>query len=199
MSRTRRRPRSDAGFTIVELLVAVVILGVITVPLSNAVIGILHNAQGTSARLELSHDAQIAGAYFAADAATLGVRDYVTEPVGGGVAFNRSFYVGSGGPACGPSSIVKILSDNWQGGSAATDVVSYFVDGTDLRRAKCERGSTTPSSNTVVAHHVKTVGALKCKPSCSDNAPQTLELTLTVATAQADDYTFTLSGQRRQT
>ena len=49
--------RRDAGFTLIELLVTVVILGLIMLPLGNAIIGVLHNYNATSDRLALSHDA----------------------------------------------------------------------------------------------------------------------------------------------
>ena len=74
--RYARRPAGEAGFTLAELLMAVVIIAVIAVPLGNAVIGFLRNTDATSDRLALSHDEQISAAYFAADVAAIGLRDY---------------------------------------------------------------------------------------------------------------------------
>ena len=54
--------RRDAGFTLVELLITIVILGIITVPLSGVLIGFFRNADATSDRMALSHDAQISAA-----------------------------------------------------------------------------------------------------------------------------------------
>jgi len=84
-----RRGRADDGFTLVELVLAILIIGVITVPLSNAVIAYLHNADATTARLLESHDAQIASAYWAQDVASIGIRN-TTSPY----ALNQSVWTG---------------------------------------------------------------------------------------------------------
>ena len=52
---------SDAGFTLVELLVSLVVIGLIVVPLGNAVVSILRNADVTNGRLSESHHVQITG------------------------------------------------------------------------------------------------------------------------------------------
>ena len=74
--------QDERGFTLVELLVAIVIIGIIAVPLGNVVISYLHNTDATTARLSESHDAQISAAYFAADVASVGVRSttYSSDP-----------------------------------------------------------------------------------------------------------------------
>ena len=71
-----RHRRDDAGFTLVELLISFVILGVIALPLAEVVIGYLKNTNTSIARLRASHDMQIAAAYFARDVANVGVHDY---------------------------------------------------------------------------------------------------------------------------
>ena len=70
----RRGPAADDGFTLVELIIVILIIGVITVPLGNIVLGYLRNADETTARMLESHDAQIASAYWAQDVASIGVR-----------------------------------------------------------------------------------------------------------------------------
>ena len=63
------KPARDAGFTLIELLLVIVILGVIVLPLSNAVIGVLRNETTTQNRMVLSHDAQVSTTNFAQDVA----------------------------------------------------------------------------------------------------------------------------------
>lgn len=74
--------QDERGFTLVELLVAIVILGIIAVPLGNVIIGYLRNTDATTARLSESHDAQVSAAYFSADVASVGVRSttYSADP-----------------------------------------------------------------------------------------------------------------------
>jgi Tfp pilus assembly protein PilE len=71
-----RHRRDEAGFTLVELLISFVILGLIALPLAEVVIGYLKNTNTSIARLRASHDVQIAAAYFARDVANVGVHDY---------------------------------------------------------------------------------------------------------------------------
>src|SRR6266498_3092358 len=104
-----RLRNSEDGFTLVELLVAIVIMAVITVPLANAVMGVLHNQAETSDRMALSHDAQISASYFARDVASVGLRDYTTDPdAGGSLPFTASIQVSAaynaGGKTCGTAT-----------------------------------------------------------------------------------------------
>ena len=46
-----RGPGGDDGFTLVELIIAIIIIGVITVPLGDVVFGFLRNADETTGAL----------------------------------------------------------------------------------------------------------------------------------------------------
>ncbi|HZX04957.1 prepilin-type N-terminal cleavage/methylation domain-containing protein [Kribbella sp.] len=209
-----RRTRTDAGFTLVELLVAVAILAVITVPLANVVIGAFHNTTDTSDRLELSHDAQISSSYFARDVAGVGLRDWAAVnanavPFKQSVQLNASY--DAGGYTCGSSTtstaVLRLLSDAWQGVPQAdptTDVVAYYLlpagAVSELHRIKCIGPATTPASDVVLAHNVKP-GSLTvtCSSTCESTAvPATISLTFQVTKGSAGDYPITLNGQRRQ-
>ena len=65
-----------AGVTLPEVLVAVTILAIIIIPLSDALIGFVRNTDATTRRMNESHDIQLATAYFAQDVQNLGVRDW---------------------------------------------------------------------------------------------------------------------------
>jgi prepilin-type N-terminal cleavage/methylation domain-containing protein len=206
--------RRDAGFTLVELLIAVVILGLITLPLGNAVIGVLHNYNDTSDRLALSHDAQISAAFFARDVAATGIRDYSgTGQAANGVPFKASIQAdltnlvpyNAGGVVCGdattPAALFRFLSDDWTTSGSApvegTDVVAYYLSGSELHRLKCAGGTT---SGAILAHNVDP-GSVKltCSAGACDGAATPQQVTLTFTTIRpGTTYPVTLSGQWRQ-
>jgi len=81
LARLRRLSSDDRGFPLVEMLVAIVVLGVITVPIGNVVISALKHTDDTSSRLTESHDAQLSAAWFAQDVANFGTRDQLGDPL----------------------------------------------------------------------------------------------------------------------
>lgn len=205
-------PHRDDGFTLVELLIAIVVLGVVVLGLGNVLIVAFRNTDATSARLALSHDAQISAAYFAQDFAATGRRDYsAATSAGGSVAFLPSVQVNAaydaGGTSCGtaatPTALVRLLSDDWDYSGASptlrTDVVAYYLSGAELHRLKCV-ASSTPSSDVVLAHDVDTpTVAVTCSSACTATpVPQQMTLAFTVTTPSAAPYPITLNGQRRQ-
>jgi prepilin-type N-terminal cleavage/methylation domain-containing protein len=219
-----RLREDDAGFTLVELLMSVVILGIIAVPLAGVVLGYLQNAGATSARMSESHDAQMAAAYFAQDVQALGVRDYsdtttfdhpLLSSVETGVAAAAGAY--PCGPAGTPDAVVRLAWDDWDGvpsGASASPIrvrAAYVVqNGTELHRLVC-RGSSAAVSDIVVAHDlVSPFAAVTCTDragiaaACTGGGtavPGTVSLRLTIQDPQSDagsTYSVTLTGQRRQ-
>jgi prepilin-type N-terminal cleavage/methylation domain-containing protein len=210
-----RRAHTDAGFTLVELLVAIAILAVITVPLANVVIGAFRNTTNTSDRLELSHDAQISSSYFGRDVAEVGLRDWANVNADA-VPFKQSVQLGAaynaGGYICGsaatPAAPVRLLSDAWDPAismqAASTNVVAYYlkpIDATagELHRIKC-LGPATTGVDLVLAHNVK-LGSLvvTCSSACEGvPVPGKISVTFKVTKASVGDYPITLNGQRRQ-
>ncbi|HVK26257.1 MAG TPA: prepilin-type N-terminal cleavage/methylation domain-containing protein [Actinokineospora sp.] len=201
--------RDEAGFTLVELLMAIVILSVITIPLTSLIISGMRNTTTSSSRMELSHDAQISSTYFGHDVATVGIRDYAAAQGAGGVGFKASIQLdaayNAGGYTCGtattPVARLRLLSDRWDNTGASptmsVDVVAYYLAGTELHRIKCA-GSVT---DIVVAHYV-TPGSLavNCGGACDTAAvPQQVTLSFTVTKPNATTYSISLNGQRRQT
>lgn len=203
--------RSDAGFTLVELLIVVVLLGVVVAPVATAVMLSIRTTDATSRRLELSHDAQQSSAFFAQDVATTGLRDYSGQIANGEVPFSPSVQLDAaydaGGQVCGsaatPVSVLRLLSDDWDTSTPAatrrTVVVAYYLAGTELHRLRCV-GSAAPASDAVVAHNVAPGSAVvACSSTCTAAAvPQWVKLSFTAAAGDADPYPVTLFGQRRQ-
>jgi len=221
---TPPRSRDDSGFTLVELLISIVILGIIAGPLAGVVLSYLKNTGATSARMSESHDAQMAAAYFAQDVQALGVRDYsdaatfdhpLLQSVEAGVAATGGAY--PCGPAGTPNAVVRLAWDDWAGvpvgsGGAPTRVrVAYIVEnGTELHRVVC-RGSAAVVSDVVVARDLvipfATVactdggGAAAACTGGGTAVPGTVSLALTIhdpQSASGTSYSVTLTGQRRQ-
>jgi prepilin-type N-terminal cleavage/methylation domain-containing protein len=209
--------RRDDGFTLVELMIVMILLGIITLPLGNAVLAFVRNTDATTARLGESHDAQISSAYFAQDIASIGTHDWSAYPyplkqsVETGVAYDGSdgskYPCGSAGT---PNALVRMAWDDFAGPSSppTSVVVSYFVKTVgaeqQLHRIRCV-GSTTPTSDLVMVHHLDASGpTITCSTVCTGSGaavPQYVTLVLRVRDPSAANalYTVTLTGQRRQT
>jgi prepilin-type N-terminal cleavage/methylation domain-containing protein len=209
------RSSDDAGFTLVELLMSIVILGVIMAPLTGVVLTYFRNADATSARLNESHDAQITAAWFSQDVQALGVRDYTApgpyfpllQSVETGVAAD------GGSHPCGaagtPDALVRFawddFSDSTLGSRSQTRVV-YVVEGTELHRVRCDGSAAGVTSDVVVAHNV-TAASVACATASGGTGctgagaqvPTAVSLLLTIRDPKsAADYPVTLTGQRRQ-
>lgn len=210
----RNRARDDSGFTLIELLITIVVMGIITVPLSGLVLSYFKDTTATSARLYESHDAQIATSYFAQDVASVGTRvstapdSLLAQSVWTNVANGTQTYpCGSTGTA-----LVLMVWDDVPSAGTITlgyDRVAYtlrVVSGeTQLHRIAC-LGSATIVSDTVVAHEVDTAvpPSIACNVSCTGvgvSVPKTISLTLSLKApgTTTADYVVTLTGQRRST
>jgi prepilin-type N-terminal cleavage/methylation domain-containing protein len=206
--------RNDKGFTLIELLVVIAIMGIIAVPLGNVVIGYLHNADATTARLSESHDAQIAAAYFAQDVSSVGVHDFTDTTYPLEQSIEQDAPPTSGLFPCGsatlPNAVVRMAWDDFSSGAAADPTemrVAYVVESssgnTELHRITCA-GSATPTSDTVMAHYVVSA-SVACSSTCTGSGaslPQMVTLTLTIhapGNNASGNYVVALNGQRRQT
>ncbi|HEY7224360.1 MAG TPA: prepilin-type N-terminal cleavage/methylation domain-containing protein [Micromonosporaceae bacterium] len=219
------RRRGDAGVTLIEVLIVVVILGVIIGPLTTAMILYLRNTEATTDRLAESHDAQIAAAYFTQDVQSMGARDWsdsvdADNPY---MTFKPSIELGSapqGLAACpgeDPTTqlVVRFAGDEPVPPTGGTRVrtVSYRTKQVgssparwELHRIACTDG-VAGTADIVIVHDLTTAPAVACEDSsgtaitnCAPALPATVKLTLTLqAPASKNPYRFTLVGQRRQT
>ncbi len=209
MLTARRAVADDSGFTLVELLLVIVILGVIMVPLANMMLGALRQTNQSQSRLAESHDAQLAAAYWASDVASLGTRsdDDPLDPqlvtsIETNVAYNAGSY--PCGTAGTPNAVVRFAWDEATGPTTPTLVVVAYVvkpNGavSTLHRLRCN-GSNTPASDTVLAHDLVAAPTVQCDGGCS-GAPKFASMQLTIHDPQnrePTNYVITLSGNRRQ-
>jgi prepilin-type N-terminal cleavage/methylation domain-containing protein len=218
LSRTVERIRAsragdDRGLTLIELLVVIAILGIIVVPLANALTNYFVHMNDTTDRLSVSRDSQIAATQFAQDVASMGRRDWTS----GDSDFPPlpSLYTGASSAfQCGTSgqTVVRLISDLPQPaqGSAGTRIIAYvLMPGSGglqkLHRLVCGTGGSTPTSDVVVAYNMDPANppSLTCPTTaCTDGSvPQTVKLVLHLKSLsdRNDSLIVTLYGQRRQT
>jgi prepilin-type N-terminal cleavage/methylation domain-containing protein len=180
MSATRGR---ESGFTLPELLLAVVILAIVVVPLTAGIIVFLRTSDATSERFVASHDAQLVSVYLPPD-------------------LQSASQVATSGAECSgvPNRLVLRWTATEALGSTVTFVAAYSLreggdGGWELVRSFC-RDSDAPE-NVVVAHNLAGSDAVDVEPP--EAAGEAVEVTPTGAPSRADPdgYTFTVSGAGR--
>lgn len=186
--------RSESGLSLIEVVVAMMISGVIMAVLVNVLVGSTRSARDTSNSIQSSTSAFRASTYFANDVATAGVAPGSTQPVSRAVN-------GCGGT----TAVVRIVGP---GQSSGTIVRSYHqistAEGSILERRVC---SGTDLNAALGATHTDIVVAkdLNSSPvqiSCSGDSPTppfddsgctSVELTATTTTTRV----LTAKGRTR--
>lgn len=209
LKRAREVP-NDGGFTLIELMITVIIMGVITVPLANLVISYFLNTATTQSRLSESHDEQIAATYWAQDVASIGVRGSALSD--GSFPTNTSVNTPF---ACalpaGATPLIVLAWDSYDSSGTKSSVsVAYARDSSNTQLLRIPCGGAAPALTAVLAHNLDPTVAPYCDfdggsthAACTTitGTPSTLSMTLKIA-AQSQDgqpYDVTLTGQRRQT
>jgi prepilin-type N-terminal cleavage/methylation domain-containing protein len=218
LSRRLRRARSDeGGFTLVELVMTVSIVGVIVAGLAGVVIRYLQDTVSASARLNESHDVQFAAAYWQRDVSSIGVRSttYDPDPAKHTYALQQSVNVT---PACALPTGTPVVTFAWtqyhqldDPDHPATVTVSYLAQATAgiyrLTRVRCT--GATVDSTVVLARELTAVPAVTCTGAgvsgCDDGSgkvPTLVTMSLSVHDPEHRGqlaYTAVLTGGRRQT
>lgn len=208
----RRRPLrsspADAGFTLIELVMTVSIMGVIVIALTGVVISYFKATVDTQARMTESQDVQFAAAYWQRDVASIGVRSY--DAASKSFPLKQSVDVS---PSCalpGGTTVVTLAwSDYTSPDTTVTPprvTVSYVarpVSGAyELVRVRCTEA--TVDSTVRVAHSLKSPPSVTCDVACTGTGPDVptvVRIDLTVLDPEGHGtvaYTATLSGERRQ-
>jgi prepilin-type N-terminal cleavage/methylation domain-containing protein len=210
--------RRDDGFTLVELVVTVAILGIIVAVLCGVVLQYLKTSGTTSARLTESTDQQFVSAYWQADVSSLGRRAYDASNSSNPLSSQQSVFVGSAGPnGCGSGvgSFVAVTfawtefeangPDNaWDSTTHEVAYVTFdpppsgapFV----LKRVRCRNGVAGQPLN--VAHNLTRRPEITCDTACSAATPPnrvTMKITVKDPTQpNSPGYTTTVTADRRQ-
>jgi prepilin-type N-terminal cleavage/methylation domain-containing protein len=209
-----RRTRGEDGFTLIEMVMSVAILGIVSAALLGIVLQYLQTVTDTSARLDESTDQQFVSTYWQDDVSSLGRRHLSVASAG--FTTEQSVFVGTAGPGgCGGSAGAVVVAFAWNefpvGVSAPADPwsstphgVAYVTvpDGSRLllQRIRCRNGVS--SSPLTVAHSLTGVPTISCDPGCGPTSlPERVSMRFTVKDADNEDslgYTTTVSADRRQ-
>jgi prepilin-type N-terminal cleavage/methylation domain-containing protein len=217
---TRRRRPGDEGFTLIEMIVTISIMGVISAALFGVVLSYFQASASTRTRLSESTDQQFVSAYWQQDVSALGRRALS----GATITTSQSVWVGTAAPGgCGssvPGSVV--VSFAWREFLPGTDPdtawdatvqeAAYVATGSVLKRVRCRAG--VADAPHTVAHNIVGTPTVTCLDhddavsdtstagKCADAAlPARVSLTMNVAdtdAASTTGYTTTLTADRRQ-
>ena len=207
---------SEAGMTLVEVIISVVILTMITGVLSTAFVSALRASSVASGRVHESNDAQIIAAFFTRNAQALGGSNPSTGSANTALGVSTT-----DAASCGAAIGTVVMRFEWIDQSAmpiTTHIATYSYVSTDappykanqLVRTTCVTplgGATTTSSqvlaNKVVAQPPAWCDGNQGQPAasaCPSSFPNTVSMQVTETNAPVTSntpYTFTLKATVR--
>jgi prepilin-type N-terminal cleavage/methylation domain-containing protein len=213
----RRLRDEETGFTLIEMVMTVGILGIIVSALTGVVLSYFRVTVDTEVRLTENHDVQLAAAYWQRDVASIGVRSNVYDTASHSFALQRSVDVAGcplTGASAGATPVVTLAWSEYTSldSSAAPGKVgvTYAYRAGALYRVRCDLATSAVSSTLKLADNLSAAPVASCfdpartSTACTGtggNVPAFVDLRLQVLDASGHDdtiYDRTLSGERRQ-
>jgi prepilin-type N-terminal cleavage/methylation domain-containing protein len=208
LRRMARRVGGDEGFTLIELTVTIVILGIVMLAFAGVLIQYLKVSGATRTRLSESTDQQFVSAYFQQDVSSLGVHGFLPALTNGNqFPTQQSVWTGSA-PAGVPSGCVTGLPGSvvvgfaWNDYPGTTDATTtwnatpnaavYVAQQVGpqwrLTRVRCIGGTTTSNVVAYKLTQAPTVACVTaggasdsgCTASASTSPPQSVSMTIVV-------------------
>ncbi len=183
--------RREGGFTLVEMLVAVVIEAMIVGALAAAFIGIVRGTSQVNQSLSQSGDARIAAAYIISDAA---------NSSGPEISLTDTTSCADATPPV-PGTETPVVRFDWSSpsssGTTTPIIVVYYLVSNDLIRRECSNGTLV--SDRIVASQVAAATAA-CAPTANcTGTPTSITVTITETTASnGSQYQYSLTGTFRK-
>jgi prepilin-type N-terminal cleavage/methylation domain-containing protein len=208
------RPRADDGFTLIEMVMTVAILGIVSATLLGVVFQYLKTTSDTSARLNESTEQQFVSTYWQEDVSSLGRQ---TLNASSALTRAQSVFVNAAGPSsCGTSLGTVVVAFAWNEfnvNAANPDnawlstphEVAYVTAPAGsrllLRRVRCRNGAAAQPQT--VARNLTANPNIACDTTCDSptTPPNRVSMTFTVKDANnpnSQGYTTTVSADRRQ-
>jgi prepilin-type N-terminal cleavage/methylation domain-containing protein len=208
-----RRTRDD-GFTLIEMVMSVAILGIVSASLLGVVFQYLKTTSDTGARLNESTDQQFISTYWQNDVSSLGRQTF-----SGSVPLNaaQSVFVDAAGPgSCGTAVGTVVVAFAWNefnvnavnpdnAWNSTPQEVAYVTVPAGgrllLKRVRCRNGVT--SQPQTVARNLTAKPAIACDPACGSTTPPPNRVSMKfivkdAGNANSPGYTTTVSADRRQ-
>ena len=171
MMRIRGGETKQTGFTLIEIIVGMAILGVLMTAIGSALIVGLRTYLDTGTRLSENHDAQISSAYLAND-----VQSAMTITVPGSAA------------NCSGGS-TTLVSFAYAGGQTAA-----YACGFDSKAKETQVTRSFAGNSVVIAHFAGSASPTVTCTGCGTSAPARVQIVF----AEASGYSYTLVGSQRR-
>lgn len=209
----------DEGFTLIEVVVTVAILGIVSVVLLGVVFEYLKTTTSTQSRLRESTDQQFVSTYWQNDVSAIGNRSLNAANIANPVPSAQSVFLapvgGCGSSVSGGTIVVRFewkkfdVGADEAGAWGAVDQAAAYVavpDGTQfvLKRVRCDAGVAGPALT--VAHNLTAQPLVQCDGSSAcptdGSLPKKVTMKLNVgnigAAKEDTGYVTVLTGDRRQ-
>lgn len=197
MTGSAHRRDSERGVTLVELIVAISISGIIIAAITNAIFVGFKTTDKTTDRLAESHNTQLVANYFPADVGNSYFPD-ATRDRTGGISFGAvSLPAGCTGLAADSTNLVVLPNTPLRTESGivvsypAAGSVSYWIEGTAPPRTlvRYECGASGPAGRVAVATNVDTAVA--------GESGTNLQRIVSITVTEISGRTFRVNGHPR--